>query len=69
MAKVKVSPALLRKYSQVFPVGSAGTKYTQRLIARRQAHLRELDGFAVFSGVAREPGSRMIFSPALVLYP
>jgi Xaa-Pro aminopeptidase len=57
----KVTPALLRKYSQVFPVGSAGVRYTQRLIARRQAHLKELDGFAVFSGIAREPGSEHIW--------
>lgn len=61
MAKIKVTSALLRKYSQVFPVGSAGTKYTRRLIDRRQAHLKELDGFAVFSGVAREPGSEHIW--------
>jgi Xaa-Pro aminopeptidase len=57
----KVTPALLRKYSQVFPVGSAGVRYTDRLIARRQAHLKELDGFAVFSGLAREPGSEHIW--------
>src|SRR5437879_10627632 len=61
MAKAKVTSALLRKYSQVFPVGSAGIKYTERLIARRQAHLKELDGFAVFSGIAREPGSEHIW--------
>jgi Xaa-Pro aminopeptidase len=57
----KVTPALLRKYSQVFPVGTAGVRYTQRLIDRRQAHLEELDGFAVFSGIAREPGSEHIW--------
>lgn len=58
---LKVTPALLRKYSQVFPVGAAGTRYTRKLIARRQAHLKELGGFAVFSGVAREPGSEHIW--------
>ena len=61
MASVAVSQALLRKYSQVFPVGTAGTKYTERLIARRKAHLKILDGFAVFSGVGREPGSEHIW--------
>jgi Xaa-Pro aminopeptidase len=60
-AKATVNQALLRKYSQVFPVGSAGPKHTARLIARRQAHLKELDGFAVFSGVFREPGSEHIW--------
>ncbi len=60
-AKTTVTQALLRKYSQVFPVGSAGVKHTDRLMARRQAHLKELDGFAVFSGVFREPGSEHIW--------
>jgi Xaa-Pro aminopeptidase len=60
-AKTTVNQALLRKYSQVFPVGSAGVKHTGRLIARRRAHLKELDGFAVFSGVFREPGSEHIW--------
>jgi Xaa-Pro aminopeptidase len=60
-ATTKVTQALIRKYSQVFPVGSAGVKHTQRLIDRRKAHLKELDGFAVFSGVYREPGSEHIW--------
>jgi Xaa-Pro aminopeptidase len=60
-ARTPVTQALLRKYSQVFPVGSAGTRHTDRLIARRQAHLKELDSFAVFSGVFREPGSEHIW--------
>ncbi|MEO6096126.1 MAG: hypothetical protein ABIW76_10670, partial [Fibrobacteria bacterium] len=60
-ASVTVNQALLRKYSQVFPVGSAGPKHTERLIARRKAHLKELDSFAVFSGVFREPGSEHIW--------
>ena len=60
-SRMPVTQSLLRKYSQVFPVGSAGTKQTKRLIARRQAHLKELDGFAVFSGVFREPGSEHLW--------
>jgi len=58
---VSVTPALLRKYSQVFPVGSAGTRHPARLIERRKAHLRALDSFAVFSGVDREPGSEHLW--------
>ncbi len=54
-------PSLLRKYSQVFPVGSAGSRYPAHLAARRRAHLEALDGFAVFSGVPREPGSENIW--------
>lgn len=59
--KVTVNAALLRKYSQVYPVGSAGTRQPNRLIARRRAHLEALDTFAVFSGVPREPGSENIW--------
>lgn len=59
--KVAVNAALLRKYSQVFPVGSAGVKYPGHLIARRKAHLEALDSFAVFAGVPREPGSENIW--------
>jgi Xaa-Pro aminopeptidase len=55
------TPALLRKYSQVFPVGSASTRYPALLAARRQAHLEALDSFAIFSGVPREPGSENIW--------
>lgn len=59
--KVPVTASLLRKYSQVFPVGSAAAKYPSHLIARRKAHLEALDSFAVFAGVPREPGSENIW--------
>jgi Xaa-Pro aminopeptidase len=58
---VPVTASLLRKYSQVFPVGSAGVKYPSHLIARRKAHLEALDSFAVFAGVPREPGSENLW--------
>jgi Xaa-Pro aminopeptidase len=61
MVVVAVTPELLRKYSQVFPVGSAGPAHTERLKARRKAHLKALDSFAVFAGVPREPGSENIW--------
>ncbi len=60
-ATPEVTAALLRKYSQVFPVGSAGTGYPAQLVARRNAHLKKLDSFAVFSGVGREPGSEHLW--------
>jgi Xaa-Pro aminopeptidase len=60
-SKVPVTASLLRKYSQVFPVGSAAARYPSRLIARRRAHLDALDSFAVFAGVPREPGSENIW--------
>ncbi len=56
-----VTQALLRKYSQVFPVGSAGVKYPDLLKSRRKAHLKKLDNFAVFSGLQREPGSEHLW--------
>jgi Xaa-Pro aminopeptidase len=58
---VSVTKELLLKYSQVFPVGSAGPAHTERLKARRKAHLKALDSFAVFAGVPREPGSENIW--------
>ncbi len=59
--KVPVTESLLRKYSQVFPVGSVGTGYPAQLIARRRAHLKSLNSFAVFSGLPREPGSENLW--------
>jgi Xaa-Pro aminopeptidase len=59
--KLKVTADLLRKYSQVFPVGSAGIGYPAQLVARRKAHLKALDSFAVFSGLPREPGSENLW--------
>jgi Xaa-Pro aminopeptidase len=61
ITKTKVTLALLRKFSQVFPVGSAGIKYPAQLKERRQAHLKALDSFAVFSGLPREPGSENLW--------
>src|SRR5215217_8686080 len=55
------SPALLRRYSQVFPAGSAGARFPASLKARRRAHLDALDGFALFSGVTREPGAENLW--------
>ncbi len=60
-ASGRVTPELLRKYSQVFPVGSAGLEYPRILKARRKAHLKRLDSFAVFSGLGREPGSEHLW--------
>lgn len=57
----KLTPTLLQKYSQVFPVGSAGIKYPSQLKARRKAHLNRLDSFAIFSGLSREPGSEHLW--------
>lgn len=59
--KIPVTAALLRKYSQVYPVGSAASRHPGHLIARRKAHLEALDSFAVFAGVPREPGSENIW--------
>ncbi len=56
-----VSPSLLRRYSQVYPVGSSGARFPEILKARRRAHLDALDSFAIFSGVPREPGSENIW--------
>ena len=58
---IRVTPAILRKYSQVFPVGSAGTGYPAQLAARRKAHLKALDSFAAFSGLPYEPGSEHLW--------
>ncbi len=55
------SPFLLRRYSQVFPVGSAGGRFPASLKRRRAAHLAALDSFAIFAGVPREPGSENIW--------
>ena len=38
--------ALLQRYSQVFPVGSAGTRFPEILKRRRRRHLDALDSFA-----------------------
>ena len=59
--RAPATAALLRKYSQVYPVGSAASRYPSILAARRQAHLDALDSFAVFAGVPREPGSENIW--------
>lgn len=56
-----VSPSLLRRYSQVYPVGSAGARFPESLKRRRRAHLDALDSFAIFSGVTREPGAENIW--------
>jgi Xaa-Pro aminopeptidase len=59
-----VPPSLLRRYSQVYPVGSAGARFPEVLKARRRAHLDELrarGSFAIFAGVPREPGSENIW--------
>jgi Xaa-Pro aminopeptidase len=56
-----VSPGLLRRYSQVYPVGSAGARFPETLKRRRRAHLDALDSFAIFSGVPREPGSENLW--------
>ncbi len=58
---LKPSPALLKKYSQVFPIGTAGSTMPQILIQRRKAHLAKLDSFAVFSGLPREPGAEHLW--------
>ncbi len=52
---------LLQRYSQVFPVGSAGSKFPEILKRRRKRHLEALNGFAIFSGVPREPGGENIW--------
>ena len=51
------SPALLRRYSQVYPAASAGARLPSILKRRRKAHLDALDSFALFAGVPREPGA------------
>ena len=56
--------SLLRRYSQVYPVGSAAARFPETLKARRGAHidaLRKTGDFALFSGVPREPGSENIW--------
>lgn len=58
------SPSLLRRYSQVYPVGSAGARFPDTLKARRRAHLDELrkaGTFALFAGVPHEPGAENIW--------
>ena len=55
------SPSLLRRYSQVYPVGSAGARFPATLTRRRKAHLDALDAFAIFAGVPREPGTENIW--------
>lgn len=58
------SPSLLRRYSQVFPVGSAGRRFPGSLKRRRRAHLdalRKAGTFALFAGVTREPGAENIW--------
>ncbi len=56
-----VSSSTLRRYSQVFPVGSAGVRFPGSLKRRRRAHLDALDSFAIFAGVPREPGSENLW--------
>lgn len=56
-----VASSLLRRYSQVFPVGSAGARFPETLKRRRRAHLEALDSFAIFAGVPREPGSENLW--------
>jgi Xaa-Pro aminopeptidase len=56
-----VTQSLLRRYSQVFPVGSAGTRFPESLKRRRKAHLESLDSFAIFAGVPREPGAENLW--------
>jgi Xaa-Pro aminopeptidase len=56
-----VSSGLLRRYSQVYPVGSAGGRFPEILKRRRRAHLDALDSFAIFAGVPREPGSENLW--------
>ncbi len=58
---MNATPALLQRYSQVFPVGSAGFRFPEILKRRRKRHLDALDGFAIFSGVPREPGAENIW--------
>lgn len=60
-AAPRISPALLRRYSQVFPTGHAAGKMREVLIRRRKRHLENLDSFAVFAGIPREPGSENIW--------
>jgi Xaa-Pro aminopeptidase len=55
------SSTLLRRYSQVYPVGSAGARFPESLKRRRRAHLEALDSFAIFAGVPREPGSENLW--------
>jgi Xaa-Pro aminopeptidase len=55
------SPTLLRRYSQVYPAASAGARLPDILKQRRRAHLDALDGFALFSGVPREPGAENLW--------
>lgn len=62
-----VSPSLLRRYSQVYPVGSADARFPEILKARRAAHLEALRReaasmpFALFAGVPHEPGAENIW--------
>jgi|GEM_PF-217809 len=57
--------ALLRRYSQVYPVGSAGSRFPETLKARRRAHLEAFGSakvpFVLFAGVPREPGAENIW--------
>jgi Xaa-Pro aminopeptidase len=57
----KPSLQLLRRYSQVYPVGTAGARFPEVLKKRRKAHLDALDSFAIFAGVPREPGSENLW--------
>src|SRR6266849_10841456 len=57
---VSLAP-LLRRYSQVFPVGSAGSHFPEILKRRRRRHLEELDSFALFAGLPHEPGAEHLW--------
>ncbi|HAO99889.1 MAG TPA: peptidase M24 [Fibrobacteres bacterium] len=61
MSAVGGNTSLLQRYSQVFPVGSAGSRFTAILKRRRQRHIEALDGFAIFAGVSHEPGAENIW--------
>ncbi len=52
---------LLKKYSQVFPVGLAGTQFPKLLKNRRKKLLDKLEGPCVFAAVPHEPGAENIW--------
>ncbi len=62
MGKLKLpTTELLRKYSQVYPVGQAGSDFQRQLKERRAKHLRLLDSVFVVAGLPREPGAENLW--------
>ncbi len=52
---------LLKKYSHIFPVGSAGSRFPAILKKRRRLHLKNLDSFAVITAVPKTPGEENLW--------